>query len=260
MNFKFLIVLFVSVVLSGCATTSNDVVKYDKLEPMNRKIFAFNEAVDGAITKPLAESYKKHTPVPVKSGINNFFNNLSDVGYMFNNLLQGDFKDSFNGFARVITNSSLGIFGLIDVAGHAGVEQVPADFGETLGKWGVESGQYVVLPLWGPSSVRDSVGVWVDFQIDPVLEFNPNSIKNSAFLVRAIEKRSDLLAATDLLDAMAIDKYSQMRDAYLQHREVKIKGKSTMFDEDVFEDDEDLPNNNGESAVIEETKEVETEK
>ena len=202
--------------LPGCATTGGNPA--DPLEPFNRAIFGFNDTVDGAVIKPVAQGYRAVVPGPIRTGVSNFFSNLGDVWICVNNLLQAKFLDAFQDFGRVIFNSTLGIGGLFDVASDAGFQKHNEDFGQTLGKWGVGSGPYLVLPFLGPSTVRDGMGFLVDTQADPVWRYGNVPVRNTAVGIRFVGMRAELLDATSILEQAALDKYSFVRDAWLQRR------------------------------------------
>lgn len=208
-------------VLSGCATNG---VEHDPLEPLNRGVYRFNDAVDKAVLKPVARGYKAVVPSPVRSGVSNFFSNLDDVIVTFNNVLQLKVDPSFRSASRVIVNSTFGVFGLFDVATPWGLEKSNEDFGQTLGYWGVGPGPYLVLPLVGPSSVRDGAGRLVDAQIDPVWNVDHIPTRNSLVALKTIDLRASLLDVERVLDEAALDPYVFLREAYLQRR------KSLVYD------------------------------
>ena len=207
-------------VLAGCATSGNP---KDPIEGYNRAMFSFNETVDKAVIKPVAQGYNYVTPQPVQTGVSNFFGNLADIWTSVNNLLQGKPGDALSDAGRVLINSTVGILGLFDVATPMGLEKNEEDFGQTLGRWGVGDGAYVVLPILGPRTVRDTVGLAADIYTDPVRDADAHrGYRNTAIALRAIDTRADLLKAEDALEAAALDKYAYVRDAYLQHRRSAI--------------------------------------
>lgn len=207
-------------VLAGCATSGNP---KDPIEGYNRAMFSFNETVDKAVIKPVAQGYNYVTPQPVQTGVSNFFGNLADIWTSVNNLLQGKPGDALSDAGRVLINSTVGILGLFDVATPMGLEKHEEDFGQTLGRWGVGDGAYVVLPILGPRTVRDTVGLAADIYTDPVRDADAHrGYRNTAIALRAIDTRADLLKAEDALEAAALDKYAYVRDAYLQHRRSAI--------------------------------------
>lgn len=226
--------LAVCLLASGCATGPNR-HPGDPLEPMNRAVFKFNDAVDSTIAVPIAKGYQKVTPTPLRTAISNFFSNLGDLGNIANNLLQLRITDATEDVMRVAMNSLFGVAGLIDVATLAGLPKHHQDFGLTLARWGVPAGPYLVLPIFGPSSIRDGVGRAVDVRFN-LLNYIEPAARNPMYIAQFISARSDLLGATDLLQQAALDKYSFVRDAYVQQRRsLTYHGKS---------EEESLPNYN----------------
>ncbi|RKT99155.1 ABC transporter [Burkholderia sp. Nafp2/4-1b] len=205
-----------SAVLSGCATGPNRNPN-DPLEPMNRAMYKFNDTVDTNIAQPIAKGYQKVTPTPVRTAISNFFSNLGDLGNMANNLLQLRITDATQDLMRVTMNSLFGVAGLIDIATPAGLPKHHQDFGLTMARWGMPSGPYLVLPVFGPSTIRDGVGRAVDVRFN-LLNYIEPAVRNPMYIAQFISARSDLLGATDLLKQAALDPYSFVRDAYLQQR------------------------------------------
>ena len=200
--------------LGGCATVEQP----DPLEKLNRKTFAFNETVDQYLIAPPARVYRDVVPSVARQGIDNFFNNLRDVWSAFNLILQGRFADSANDVMRFGTNSVFGIVGFVDWASELGLAPHYEDFGQTLGVWGFDAGAYLVLPVLGPSSARDAVGLPVDLLASPDQIVESVRLRNALTGLRVINTRAGLLDATGLLDDIALDKYSFVRDAYLQRR------------------------------------------
>lgn len=200
--------------LGGCATTN----PRDPLEPMNRAIYSFNDGVDTAIFKPIAEGYRAVLPNFARTGISNFFSNINDVLISLNNLLQGKIVNAVSDLGRVVVNTTIGVLGLMDVATDFGLEKHNEDFGQTLGYWGVGDGPYLMLPLLGPSNVRDGASRFVDYKTDPVTYIKSMRARNVTWGVRMISQRADLLDTTKILDAAALDRYEFLRDAYLQRR------------------------------------------
>ncbi|WP_019139649.1 MlaA family lipoprotein [Noviherbaspirillum massiliense] len=208
--------------LTGCATTNPK----DPLEPYNRAMFQFNDKVDQAAVKPAAKLYTK-LPSFVQTGVYNFFGNLSDVGTAVNNLLQGKLADGMSDVMRVAVNSTLGFGGLLDIGSEAGLAKHNEDFGQTLGKWGVKSGPYLVLPLLGPSTVRDASALPLDFAADPWSYKDPARWRAAGTGLHLIDQRAGLLNASSLLEDAALDRYAFVRDAYLQRRESKVRDGET---------------------------------
>ena len=209
----------VAALLGGCATTHNGPANpADPLESMNRSIYSFNEGVDEAIFKPVATAYQTVTPRVARQGVTNFFDNLGDAWSFVNNALQGQGEGAYNSMVRFTVNSVLGIGGLFDIASEAGIERKKQDFGQTLGRWGVPTGPYLVLPFWGPSTLRDASGQIVDAYGYPANNIDNIRLRNSLYGLRVVNTRADLLKAGDMLDSVALDKYSLMRDVYLRSR------------------------------------------
>jgi len=208
--------------MSGCATGPNR-TPGDPLEPMNRVIFNVNDKVDTAVAVPLAKGYQKVTPQPLRQAISNFFSNIGDLDNFANSMLQLHITEAVETLMRFTMNTVFGVGGLLDFATPAGLPKHKQDFGLTLGRWGMPSGPYLVLPLFGPSSFRDSVGFAVDFRFNPIhyLDWEPRTV---LYGVQFLSVRSDLLGATSLLQQAALDKYSFVRDAYTQQRRALLRG------------------------------------
>lgn len=229
-----ILTLIMIVLLAGCATPYN---REDPLEPLNRKIYKFNDTVDKAVLKPVAKGYQTVVPLGFRVMISNFFSNLDDVVVVVNDLLQLKGVQAFSDAGRVFLNSTLGFAGLVDVAGPAGYPKHDEDFGQTLGYWGVKSGPYLVLPFLGPSDFRDGVGTVVDWQFYPLYRTTDVARKNRLIALSSVDKRADLLSGENILMQAAIDPYAFIRDAYLQHRRSLVyDGNPPMEDE---EDDSD---------------------
>ena len=216
--------------LGGCAGGA-PLVAHDPLEPLNRQVFKFNDALDAAIVKPVAIAYRDHTPTPLRQGIGNVFNNLQDSWSVVNNLLQLKIVYAYDSLARVAINTLLGVAGVVDVASEMGIERHTQDFGHTLGVWGVPPGPYLVLPILGPSSLRDAVALSVDWQGDPLGQLPNESVRNAALLLRGLDTRAGLLKATSMLEEAALDRYTFARDAFLQNR------RNNIFDGNPPQDD-----------------------
>jgi phospholipid-binding lipoprotein MlaA len=204
--------------LGGCAGTSEYADPRDPLEPMNRAVYKFNDAVDTAIARPVATAYVDVVPEPARNYVRNFFGNLADVLIGANNVLQGKVAEGLQDWFRVAVNTVMGPLGINDWASEMGIEEHNEDFGQTFGWWGAGPGAYLVLPVLGPSSVRDGAGTVLDMALDPVGEIRPTRARNSAVLLRVTSARADLLEAGRILEQAALDKYVFLRDAYLQRR------------------------------------------
>jgi len=216
---KTSLTILMFVLLTGCASTSEFADPRDPWEGFNRAMFSFNETVDDFLLKPLAKGYKAVVPVPVNRGITNFFSNLADVGSAINNALQFKMGRAGTDVGRVVVNTTLGLLGFFDVATNMNLPRYGEDFGQTLGVWGSSPGPYIVLPLLGPSTGRDSVGLVVDWFTDPVVYIEDDTVRYSLMGLRIIDKRADLLSTSDLVEQAALDKYEFVRNAYLQKRQ-----------------------------------------
>lgn len=219
--------------LTACATAQQP----DPLEPWNRGVYAFNDTVDEAVIKPVATVWRDVLPQPLRHGISNFFGNFGDLWSATNLVLQGRFGDGLSDLGRFGTNTVFGVLGFFDVASELGFEKHGEDFGQTLGVWGVPQGAYVVWPLLGPSTLRDSFDIPGSIAVSPASLVSPTSAALGVTSTRFINLRADLLQATNLLDTIALDKYTFTRDAYLQRR------RSLVFNGNPPDDggDEDVP-------------------
>jgi phospholipid-binding lipoprotein MlaA len=205
----------------GCASAP-DADPRDPLEPMNRAMFKFNDTFDDAIATPVAKAYRSVLHVEIRTRVSNFFSNIGDVFIGVNNVLQGKFQDGIEDWARVAFNSTIGLFGIHDVASDMGLEKHDEDFGQTFGHWGVGPGPYLVLPFLGPSTLRDGTGLVLDFYADPLNDVTPSSVRDPLWGLRLVNRRAELLDASSLLEQAALDRYIFLRDAYLQRRRNQI--------------------------------------
>ncbi len=210
-------ILFFSMIL-GCASNPN-AHPQDPWEPFNRGVSAFNDDLDAAIAKPVATAYKEVIPLIVQTGVHNFFSNLTDPWTVINSVLQLKPQAAAESFIRFNVNTFLGLGGLLDIASEMKIDKHVADFGQTLGHWGVAPGPYLVLPLLGPSTVRDSLASTLIARGDLVWQLDKVAHRNALYALRLIDKRSNLLRTTAVLDAVALDKYSFTRDIFLQVRQ-----------------------------------------
>ncbi|WP_294370550.1 VacJ family lipoprotein [Pseudacidovorax sp.] len=204
----------------------------DPFEPFNRRMFRFNKALDDAVLKPVATTYRDVLPSMVRSGVTNFFNNLGDIWNFANNVLQLKAQNSAETFMRLNVNTVFGLGGILDVASDLGIERHSADFGQTLGYWGVPSGPYLMLPLLGPSTVRDTAALPIDWQGDPVPSIDDKTVRWSLTGLWLVDRRARLLRTTSLLEDAALDPYSFSRDAYLQRRRAEVNDGRTRQDDD----------------------------
>ncbi|MHB1291286.1 MAG: MlaA family lipoprotein [Sulfuricella sp.] len=234
--FKLPTVMLLSLALLGCATNGDP---RDPLEPLNRGIYKFNDAVDKAVLKPVATGYQEVMPDPVRTAVGNFFSNLDDVLVLLNDLLQFKLDQAASDFSRLVWNTSVGIAGLIDVATSMDLPKHNEDFGQTLGYWGVGNGPYLMLPFFGPSTLRETVGRVVDGHFDPLIQHTPVPERNSAFALSTVDTRSRRLDAEKVLDEAAIDRYVFLRDAYLQRRRGLVYDGNPPREK--FEDDDPAP-------------------
>lgn len=225
--------------LAGCATPQQP----DPLEKMNRKVFGFNETVDEYIIVPPARVYRDVVPSTIRLGIDNFFNNLKDAWSAVNLMLQGRPADSASDTMRFAVNTVLGMGGFVDWAGEMGLQPHYEDFGQTLGVWGLQPGAYIVWPILGPSTARDSVGLPVDIMASPDQLASNLAAANTLTIVRVVNARAGLLGATNLLDDIALDKYIFVRDAYLQRRRNLVHDGNPPEDAEGY-DDADYDNTN----------------
>ncbi len=232
-RYSQLAVAAIAVALVGCTTIDaargGPGQRLDPWEKWNRKVFNFNEDVDKAVLKPVATTYTNVVPQPVRRSVGNFFSNFADAWSAINNMLQGKFEAGFEDVTRVGANTLFGLFGILDVASEMGLEHHYEDFGQTLGRYGVGAGAYVVLPILGPSSVRDAAAIPVDRLASPPAFFNGTRTQVGLTVLQIVNTRAGLLGATRVIDDIALDKYTFIRDAYLQRR------RSLVFDGDLPE-------------------------
>ena len=207
--------------LGGCAT-GPQANPADPLEPFNRGVAKFNDTVDEAVMRPVAVGYEKVVPQMVRTGVSNFFSNLGDAWSAVNSALQLKLGDAAENWMRFTFNSVFGFAGVLDIASEMNIERHREDFGQTLGHWGVPAGPYVVLPLLGPSTLRDTVALPVDWQGDPLTYVKPEVTRDGLYVLRVVDVRSNLLRASDVLEGAALDRYSFLRDSYLQRRRAEI--------------------------------------
>lgn len=213
---------------AGCASVPHPTPQ-DPWESYNRSMFQFNDAFDKALFKPIATGYRQLTPEPARHCIHNIFANMADLWASVNSFLQGRGHDGVNMLGRVLFNSTMGLGGCIDVASMNGSKRIVNDFGVTLGVWGIGPGPYVVLPFIGSATVRDGVGIGAMFaagasNYTPIMAIDDVPVRNIILAVAAVDLRESLLDADDLVDRIALDRYSFIRDAYLQRRKALVQG------------------------------------
>ena len=203
--------------MAGCATVAHPDPR-DPWESYNRAMTRFNDDVDKAIMKPVATVYKDVLPQPVRTGVGNFFGNLGDAWSFVNNVLQAKPEGALHSFWRVVVNTTVGLGGVLDPASEMHLERHREDFGQTLGRWGAESGPYLVLPILGPSTLRDTIALPVDYLGRPQAQIQDVPVRNSLTVLDAVDTRARLLGVEQLLDQAALDPYTFQRDAFLQKR------------------------------------------
>lgn len=244
------LLLAVAVAIGGCASVPADgaaaaaapaaLNPVDPWEGWNRKVFAFNDAVDEAVLKPVAEGYRKVVPQLVRTGIGNVFGNIYDIWSAANHLLQGKLHSGLDMGMRVITNTVFGLGGVLDPATEVGLTRRSEDFGQTLGVWGLKTGPYVVLPLLGPSNVRDTGGLVVDrAALSPSQLATQDAVSYSVTALELVNTRANLLATTQLVGEVALDRYSFIRDAYLSRRLDQVYDGAPPLE--TFDDEADEP-------------------
>lgn len=209
------------ILLQACATVASP-DRRDPLEAMNRSIFDFNDRLDTAVVKPVATVYRDVTPDWFRSGVTNFFNNIDDVWSAANNVLQGRGADALDNAKRVAVNTTVGLLGAFDIASRIDIEKHPANFGLTLGRWGVGTGPYLVLPLLGPSTLRDVAGLPVDHQGNLITYVSDEGTRTGATALNILNLRTTYLEAGNVVEGAALDKYSFLREAYLQRLRNKV--------------------------------------
>ena len=237
--FTFFSLFLVSLALGGCASPGHN--PKDPFESFNRGVYKFNDTLDKVVVKPVAKGYNTVLPSPVRRGVSNFFSNLNDVTVAVNDLLQLKGKQAISDTGRILVNTTVGLFGLIDVASSVGLAKHNEDFGQTLGYWGIGSGPYLMLPFLGPSSVRDSVGLYADTATSESDRLKHVGVRNEVYATSLLAKRAALLDDEVVLDEAAIDRYSFIRDAYLQHRQNLVYDGNPPREKYDDEDDDSKP-------------------
>lgn len=217
----FAVMLMATILSTGCASVTEDGEVNDPIESTNRSIHQFNEEFDRIILKPLAEGYQK-LPSPVQTGTHNFFSNLDDVVVVVNDILQLKVEQGTSDIIRLSVNTVFGLFGLIDMGTPMGLPKHHESFADTLGYWGVGSGPYIVLPILGPSSVRDAPSLLVDFMVHPLSQVSPTSARLGLASADAVDTRSEIMKSTDIRDDMALDPYIFTRESYYQWRQNRV--------------------------------------
>jgi phospholipid-binding lipoprotein MlaA len=227
--------------LAGCTTVQTP-TKGDPLEGLNRTMFTVNDKIDQYALKPVAKGYVWATPQPVRDSVTNFFSNIGDVYIAANNLLQLKITDGVEDIMRIVINTVFGVGGLFDVATLAKLPKHDNDLGLTLGHYGVPAGPYLVLPLFGPSTVRDAVGSIGNYYVNPLSYIHPDGLSWALYGLNVVNTRANLLSASDVLEGAALDKYSFVRNAYLQRRQYLLSDSKQAQGLPNYGDEAPLPN------------------
>ena len=234
----FYLLLITCLLAGGCASTqelSND--PRDPWERFNRGVYTFNDTLDRAIIKPVATGYRAVTPEFAEEGVSNFFSNLDDFRVAFNNTLQFKFLDAVSDVGRIIVNSTIGLLGLIDVASDMGLEKHNEDFGQTLGAWGFGTGPYLVLPIFGPSNIRDTPGKVVDhFTWPPTWADIKHRERSILIGMNVVNTRAELLQVEEKIEEIIHDRYIFIRDAYLDRREFLVNDGEISTDDELYKE------------------------
>lgn len=220
-RFGGIVALATLLALQGCASNPNAVTR-DPWEPFNRSVSLFNEGIDNVLLKPVATVYRDVTPPLVRTGVSNFFGNLGDLWSAVNSALQLKGRNALENLFRFNVNTFFGLGGILDIASEMDLERHKEDFGQTLGRWGVPTGPYVVLPILGPSTLRDALSLTFDRQGNPITYVDNNSTRYFLYGMKAVDARANLLRTSSVLDQAALDKYTFTRDVFLQYRRAEI--------------------------------------
>ena len=215
---KKLILIFSITLLSACASVPGGPTEGDPFESYNRAMFSFNDTLDEYILKPVAEGYDAILPRPAKTGVSNFFNNINDIFVVLNDILQFKFQQAFEDASRLVLNSTIGLYGLIDVATPMGLPKHNEDLGQTLATWGVADGPYIVLPFFGSHTLRDTSDIIILAAYYPTNEIENKDVLYGTIFLKTIDTRYKLLKVSRIVEQAALDEYSFVRDAYLQNR------------------------------------------
>lgn len=228
--------LVATVFLSGCASLTSQ-AENDPLESVNRGVYAFNETADEYILEPVAKGYKAVTPGFVDAGITNFFRNLDDVVVLVNDLLQLKLNQAASDAGRLIVNSTVGVLGFVDVATGMGMPKHNEDFGQTLAVYGVGTGPYIVLPILGPSTLRDTVGLFADTYVDPIYQLHDSGAMWATIALKGIDTRADLISTKKIIDQASLDPYEFMRSGYFQRRNYLVYDGNPPLEEVDFDEE-----------------------
>ena len=220
-----LLVLFL--ILSGCATTGSGDPR-DPFEGFNRGVYSFNQAMDTAIFDPIGKIYQAITPDIVDKGVTNFFSNLGDIAVVVNDFLQFKINQALSDSTRFIFNSTIGLLGFFDVSSHIDLPKHDEDFGQTMASWGIGAGPYLVIPFFGPSTIRDAAGYVVDTGVlNPVFYIDDDALKASLLSLNYVDFKADLLSAKKLVSGAALDEYEFVKNAYFEKRDNQINDRET---------------------------------
>lgn len=224
--------------ISGCASTQYVENERDPWQGFNRSMYGFNDGLDRAVLKPAAQGYKAVAPDFVETGVRNFFENLDDISVAANNLLQGKVSNSASDVGRFVVNSTLGVLGLFDVASSMGLTKHDEDFGQTLGAWGMDAGPYIVWPFFGPSTLRDTPSLVVDrMLLDPLNYVEIKTIERVGIVaIDAVSVRAELLSLEETVDEISTDRYTFIREAYLDRREFLISDGTVIDDDGLYDE------------------------
>ena len=228
------LLLLLVLALAGCAAAQRRAPDpRDPLEPINRAVFSFNDGFDRHFMRPVARGYKAITPDPVEQGVRNFFANLGDVRNLLNDLLQLKPTEALDDFGRLTINSTFGLLGVFDIATDVGLERNDEDFGQTLGYWGVPDGPYLVLPILGPSSLRDAPSLYVDYRTSPqTYAVHRQWLSNTLWALNFTSVRAELLGVSAVLDDVAFDRYQSLRDAWFERRAFQVSDGASAKSQD----------------------------
>ena len=235
---RVIAVFSLAIFFTGCASTQYVEDERDPWQGFNRAMYTFNDSLDRALLKPAAKGYQAITPDVVEKSVRNFFSNLEDVSIAVNNLLQGKVGDAFSDIGRIVMNSTFGVLGLFDVASPMGLRKHEEDFGQTLGKWGFGSGPYIVWPLFGPSTLRDTPSLVVDgVLLNPLFYVELKTGERVAIIaLDVVSVRAELLSLEETVEEVTTDEYSFIRGAYLDRREFLIHDGSPPTDTDLYDE------------------------
>ena len=224
-RFRIAALLALALFLGGCASLKPSNPR-DPFETFNRPMLQLNDGLDALFLRPVATAYKQHVPPPVRTGVSNFFNNLSDGWSFVNSALQFRLYDATDNFARFMINTTWGIGGIFDIASEFNIDRHREDFGQTLGRWGLSAGPYLMLPFYGPSTLRDTLAMTVDRRAGLVDRIDDKTLRNSAYVLQAVDRRSNLLRVGQVLEEAALDRYTFIRDAHLQRRRAEVEERT----------------------------------